>query len=54
MIYVLENSELKKLLLREFYVKLLFRSPRISEYIDISEEVLLLVKFEEGNGKVCD
>jgi len=51
-IYVLDNNELKKLILREFHAKL-YSVIRISKYIDNSEEVLLLVESEEGRCRFC-
>jgi len=33
--------------------KFVFKSPRILEDIDNSEQVLSLVEYEEGSGKFC-
>lgn len=51
MIYVLDNSELKKIILREFLVKSYSgHPPKISEDFDKCQEVLLLAKLEEIGG----
>jgi len=53
MIYVLDRSELKKVILREFHVKPYSGHPGFSKDINCSEEVLLLVELEEGCSRVC-
>ena len=49
---MLDDNNLKKVILREFHTKTIFRSPRLPEDNDNSEETLLLAESKEGCSRV--
>ena len=53
MIYVSDNSELKKVILREFHAKPYSGHLGYHKTLNCSEEVLLLAESKEGCGRVC-